>query len=150
MYVSAKTFGLKAGEQAYLFNFVSFIGPGSAFGSWKRLSGSDQSKISGSGSPKLTIVILFRVKLRLLKKMRNPLVFSPYWRRRRKIEERASQMRDPTRLNRITLYTLPLPRLPFHLRLVLSPGTLAFNPLLIGGVVYRQAMAAAAVELLVG
>ncbi len=59
-------------------------------------------------------------------------------------------MRDPTRLNRISLCTWRLPRLPIHLRLVLSPVTPAFNPLKIGGVVYRLAMAVAAVELLVG
>jgi hypothetical protein len=112
----------------------------------ERLSGSDQSQISGSTKLlKLTIVFLSRVKLRLRKKMRNTLVFSPYWKRKR--EERASQMRDPIRLNRISLSTWRLPRLPIHPRLVSSPETPAFNPLMIGGVVYRLAVAAAAVLL---
>ncbi len=56
-------------------------------------------------------------------------------------------MRDPTRLNRISLCTWRLPRPPIHPRLVSSPGTPAFNPPKIGGVAYRLAMAA--VELLV-
>jgi hypothetical protein len=84
--------------------------------------------------------------------MRNTLVFNPYWKRRRKREEgSASQMRDPTRLNRIFLCTLPLLRPPIHPGLVLSPVTPAFNPLMIGGVCYRRlTMAATAVEFLVG
>jgi hypothetical protein len=118
----------------------------------ERLYGSDQPKIFVQDPDptkllKLTIVCLFRVKLRLLKKLRKPLVFNPYWKRRRKREERsASQMRDPTRLNRISLCTLPLLRPPIHLPLVLAPETPAFSPLMLGGVVYRLAMAAA-VEL---
>jgi hypothetical protein len=100
---------------------------------------------------KLTIVFLFRVKLLLPKKMRNTLVFSPYWRRRRKREEgSASQMRDPTRLNQISLSTWRLPRPPIHPRLVLSPGTPVFNPLKIGGVVYRRLTLAAVAVLLGG
>jgi hypothetical protein len=60
-------------------------------------------------------------------------------------------MRDPTRLNRISLCTWRLLGPPIHPRLVLSHGTPAFSPLKIGGVVYRRLiMAAAAVELLVG
>jgi hypothetical protein len=122
----------------------------------ERLSGSDQSKISGSTKMlKLTIGFLFRVKLRLLKKMRNTLVFSPYWKRRKKREEGARQMRDTTRLNRISLCTWLLPRLPIRPRLASSPGTPAFSPPMmqkIGGVVYRRLtiIAAAAGELLVG